>query len=312
MSTLTLVAPVTSCAIAAPGGDAARPTLFATKVNVNVLPTPGALFTVRSPPISRACPRLMARPRPVPPARFPASSCSKGWKIRAVSLRRDTNPRVRDDDLDRHRAAGTVRTVRARARGRLEADRAPLGELEGIAREVDQDLLHLGAVAQDRTPQIGSALDRERDTLGRGVAGEHPLDLVERRPEIERTFDELGTARLNLGHIEQVVHERQQMLPARAHDADLLLLRSAERGVALEELGVPQNEVQRVPHLVGHVRQKLALGPVGALRFILGIAELARTRLDELLQPFAVAAELGHVVHLSDDADGPTAAIGDD
>ncbi len=102
------------------------------------------------------------------------------------------------------------------------------------------------------------------------------------------------------------------MLPARAHDADLLLLRPAERGVALEELGVPQNQMQRIPHLVGHVSQKLALGAVGALGFILGIAELARTRLDELLQPFAVAAELGHVVHLSDDADGPTAAIGDD
>ena len=54
------------------------------------------------------------------------------------------------------------------------------------------------------------------------------------------------------------------------------------------------------------------LAAVGALGFILGIAELARARRDELLQPLAVAAELGHVVHLGDDADGPTAVIGDD
>ena len=54
------------------------------------------------------------------------------------------------------------------------------------------------------------------------------------------------------------------------------------------------------------------LAAVGALGFVLGVAELARARRDELLQPLAVGAELGHVVHLGDDAEGPTAVIGDD
>ena len=221
-------------------------------------------------------------------------------------VRRDADPRVGDDDLDQHRA------VRDRARGRREADRAPLGELEGVAREVDEDLLHLGAVAQDRARELGSALDLDLDALGRGLASEHPLDLVERRPGIEPILDELGVAGLDLGHLEQVVHERQQVLPARVHDPDLLLLRPAERGVALEDLRVAQDDVQRVADLVRDVGEKLALGPVGALGFILGVAELARARRDELLQPLAVGAELGHVVHLSDDAQGPTVGIGDD
>jgi len=33
---------------------------------VNTLPTPGVLSTVKSPPIARAKPRLIARPSPVP------------------------------------------------------------------------------------------------------------------------------------------------------------------------------------------------------------------------------------------------------
>ena len=102
------------------------------------------------------------------------------------------------------------------------------------------------------------------------------------------------------------------MIPARVHDPDLLLLRAVERGVALEDLRVPQDDVQRVADLVGDVGEKLALGPVGALGFVLGGAELARARRDQLLQPLAVGAELGHVVHLSDEPEGPTVVIGND
>ena len=140
----------------------------------------------------------------------------------------------------------------------------------------------------------------ELDALGRGLAGEHLLDLVERRAEIERILDELGLAGLDLGHLEHVVDERREVLAARADDLDLLPLRRAERGVALEDLRVQQHHVQRVADLVGHVGEKLALGLVGALGFILGVAQLARARRDELLEPLAVGAELGHVLHLSD------------
>ena len=222
-------------------------------------------------------------------------------------LRRDADPRVRDDDLDQALAPSAI--ALADALKRIEPRSV---NLRALLSEVDEDLLHLGAIAQDRARQLGSALDRELDALGRGLASEHPLDLVERRPGIERILDELGAAGLDLGHLEHVVHERQQMIPARAHDPDLLLLRSAERGVALEELRVHQDHVQRVADLVGHVGEELALGLVGALGFILGGAELARARRDELLEPLAVGAELGHVVHLSDDPEGPTAVIGDD
>ena len=102
------------------------------------------------------------------------------------------------------------------------------------------------------------------------------------------------------------------MIAARVHDPDLLLLRPVERGVALQDLRVAQDDVQRVAYLVRDVGEKLALGPGGALGFIFGSAELARARRDQLLEPLAVGAQLGHVVHLSDDVEGPAVVIGDD
>src|SRR4029077_7185614 len=63
-------------------------------------------------------------------------------------LRGDADPRVRSGDLDEDRAVGAYV-------GRcLEADRTPHRELEGVAREVDEDLPHLCAVAEKRTRQL--------------------------------------------------------------------------------------------------------------------------------------------------------------
>ena len=52
-------------------------------VTVKVLPLPGALWTTRSPPSSRAKRRLIASPRPVPPKRrvTELSACTNGSKI---------------------------------------------------------------------------------------------------------------------------------------------------------------------------------------------------------------------------------------
>ena len=243
----------------------------------------------------------------MPPARLPASSCSNGWKIRAVSCAAIPIPVSATTILTSDR---TVRAIAlADASKRIEPRSV---NLRALLARLMRICFTLAPSPRIERGSSGAHSIVELDALGRGLASEHPLDLVERRPGIEPILDELGVAGLDLGHLEHVVHERQQMIPARAHDPDLLLLRPAERGVALEELRVPQDDVQRVADLVGHVGEKLALGLVGALGFILGVAELARARRDELLQPLAVGAELGHVVHLSDDPEGPTVVIGDD
>ena len=83
------------CAVAGrmrPTGRALRrcrggsPTTCAGSVTVKVVPLPGSLSTVMSPPIIWQNFRLIARPRPVPPNLrvVEASACANAWKSRPI------------------------------------------------------------------------------------------------------------------------------------------------------------------------------------------------------------------------------------
>src|SRR5712691_5013647 len=68
------------------------------RYSVNVLPRPGVLTSVISPPRSVASSRLMARPSPVPPylRLVPASACWKGFEDQPLLLRGDPDARIAD------------------------------------------------------------------------------------------------------------------------------------------------------------------------------------------------------------------------
>jgi hypothetical protein len=88
---------------------------------------------------------------------------------------------------------------------------------------------------------------------------------------------------VNIRHRQQIVQEAREMISAREHDRDLRPLRDAEGGIALQELRLQHHAVQRVAELVGDVREELALGPFGAVGFVLGVASrrfrpIARSR----------------------------------
>lgn len=70
--------------------------------------------------------------------------------------------------------------------------------------------------------------------------------------------------RLDPGEIKHLVDQTQQVTPSPEHLADTLLLPLREL-IHLEQLGEPQDGVQRSPELMAHPRQKLALGQVGPL-----------------------------------------------
>ena len=248
----------------------------------------------------------MARPRPVPPARAPPSSCSNGWNIRARSCCAMPMP-VSATTISTRAAASATALARRR-----DADRPLSGELDGVAHEVDEDLLHLAAISEEGPWQLGSRLDRQLRPVGGGLSGEHLRHLVERRADVERILDERQSSRLDRRHLEHVVDERREVLAALLDGLDPLPLVRAERAVVLEDQRVQQHHVQGAADLMGHVGEKPALGLAGPFGFILGFAQLARARRDELLEPLAVRAELGHVLDVSDHLDRLPAVIGDD
>ena len=111
--------------------------------------------TVMSPPIRRQKRRLMASPRPVPPYLrvVEASACMKSWKSLAVCSAVMPMP----VSATAHRDPVPVSLTAPR---RSDRDQAALGELGGVAGEVEQGLAHargIGAHGAD----VGGALEAE-------------------------------------------------------------------------------------------------------------------------------------------------------
>ena len=192
---------------------------------VNVDPTPSSLSTCTRPPSSSASLRQSGRPRPVPlhAALQRAVDLRELLEDQLVVLRRDADAGVGDRKRDRAR--------RRQRCARRHADLAALGELERVRDEVAQDLRDLrsrrctaaaGRPARRRpappirSPAAGAACRAARRTA---------------RPtsnSIGRTSILPG---LDLGEVEQVVHQLGRALGRLADEADLPLLLGAQVAV---------------------------------------------------------------------------------
>jgi len=133
-----------------------------------------------------------------------------------------------------------------------------IGELQGIADEIDEDLLEPFAVAID---EIGNAPVYEVDELElalRRVIGEHIDRLLNQGDEIDRLVFQLHLVRFELGKIEHVIDEVDEGLAARAHDLHEFFLLARERCLH-EQTRRPYDAVHRGANLVTHVREEVGL-----------------------------------------------------
>ena len=145
---------VGSCRVRVPSlvSSASRTSGFDGIRKLNVDPCPSVLSTAISPPIISQNRRLIARPSPVPPYLrvVEASACVKSWNSRSicsavmpmpVSLTRKC---IQSPAVDAARATSSQIV-------------AVLGELAGVAEQVEQDLPHLGHVGAHRPELVGAA-----------------------------------------------------------------------------------------------------------------------------------------------------------
>jgi hypothetical protein len=134
---------------------------------------------------------------------------------------------------------------------------------------------------------VGLRIGRDLDAnaVGLRTLSHHDEPLLECLSHRERGARELHLARFDLGQVEHVVDEREQMA-ARREDVfevlRLLLVHGAEHLLA-EDLREPQDRVQRRAQLVRHVREELRLVPAGRL-------ELAYRRLSSSFMRLTFAA----------------------
>ncbi len=170
---------------------------------------------------------------------------------------RHAHPIVQPPHVDRHRSARR-------------------GELHCIGQQVQHHLLERPVVGLDFGQVAG--LQRHGQPGLLGPPAHQPDGVLAHVDQIDRLDAQGHLAGLDLGHVQDVVDQRQQVL-ARAQDIGgvALVAGVAERAehLAGHDLGEPVDGVQRRAQLVAHVGQELALGLVGRLGPDLGRLVLA-------------------------------------
>ena len=237
-------------------------------VKWNVLPRPTSPSTEIRPSINAISLEEIVNPRPVPPyfRVVEPSACSNGSKmarclsagipipVSATAKRRPTESPDGGCSLDG------------------DDDLALLGEFDGIADEIDQDLTEPPRVPGQRVGHVGRDAAGQFQALGVGPLREGAQGVFHGHAEAERGDLEVELARLDLREVEDVVDHRQQGVGRRLDQAQVFALLGRELRVQ-HQLGHADDAVHRGPDLVAHVGQELALGPGGRLGGLLGLTQ---------------------------------------
>ena len=157
--------------------------------------------------------------------------------------------------------------------GDVEADRARIGELDGVGEQVDEDLAQALLVGADILRQSACPLVFEDEPLGLGLRAEHVGDLVEKIMDVDLVRIDLQAAGLDLGNVEQPVDQTRQMVGAALDHLDRRLTRCRDGLVAFEDLGVAEHGVERRAQFMAEADDIAALGAVGGFRGFLGILQ---------------------------------------
>jgi hypothetical protein len=179
-------------------------------------------------------------------------------------FRRDADAGVADTEGHHQRRMREARIVwiPAAARDpRRQRDATPAAEFERVRQQVGQHLFHALAIgAQDRR-QVRLEGDRERETLGLGLVAEALVEFAGQRGGDDVADLEGGAAGLDLGQIEDVVDQVQQVASGCVHDLDhfKLLVGQVLLAVLAQLLSQQQQAVQGRTQLMRHVREEFRL-----------------------------------------------------
>ncbi len=179
---------------------------------------------------------------------------------------------------------GMLRCARP-AGGDFDDHLALVGELHGVADEVDQDLPQPGHVADQN---LGDGVIHQAgqvEVLLRRLGRQQVQGLLDAGVELEGMVLQLELARFDLGEVEDVVDDRQQRVGAAAGGLDIIALLVGQLGVQ-QQRGHADDAVHGRADLVAHVGQELGLGERGFLELLVERDE-GGVAFDQLLLAFA-------------------------
>jgi hypothetical protein len=174
-----------------------------------------------------------------------------------------------------------------------DRDAAPVGELDRVVEQVQQDLLHPPLVAEQNAGG-GQRTHRQLQALARRHRSDRGYDALDRGDEIKGPEAKFKLPRLDLREVEHLVDEGEQMPGAHADHAELLGLFRAQRpGEPLQDdPGEADDRVERRAQLVRHGREESRFGPVARLGTTECGLELRGAFDDTLLELLGMVFEL--------------------
>jgi hypothetical protein len=152
-------------------------------------------------------------------------------------------------------------------------DLAFVGELHGVAEEVQQDLTQPARIAQEHGRDVGADLAGQVDALGVGSRGEELRDVLHDGAHVELRVLQFESPCFYAREVEDVVDDIEQRLGRARGGVGVLALLIVEPG-AQEQGGHPHDAVHRGADLVAHVGDELRLQPGRLAGFVAGGREL--------------------------------------
>ena len=179
---------------------------------------------------------------------------------------RDTDARIgyREEQLD----ILLIRPLQANFNG----DFAFVGELDGVAHQIDQHLAEPQRVTPHCHRHVRVDVEKQLQILPRGPLGHDIGKLFHNPLQVVIYVFQFQPAGLNLGEIEDVVEQAQQDLSRSLHCVQVLALFSGQPG-SQGQLDHADDTVHGGANLVAHVRQERALGLVGFFRNFLRLLQ---------------------------------------
>ena len=155
-----------------------------------------------------------------------------------------------------------------------DGDATAVGELHRIACQIEQHLPQPRGVAGHPGGQSILHIGGDLELLGLRAGRDQFDRLFDQRGEVECAGVKVDAAGFDLGEIEDLVDQREQRVARGLHRLDVGGLLRRERRVA-QEVGHPEDAVERGAHLVRDHRQEARLRAVGGLRLVARIGERA-------------------------------------
>ena len=162
--------------------------------------------------------------------------------------------------------------IRCRHEAGADDDLPPLGELDGVSRQVDEYLAQPAGIAAEcgRQPRLSGA--DKLDILVLGAEGHGVGEIIQRGGKVEVHDLQLELSGFDLGEVQHVVEDAEKGFAAGAHGLGAVALLAVELGVQ-QQAGHADDAVHGRPDFVAHVGQELALGDARAFRFRRGVPQ---------------------------------------